>query len=639
MFVNYNDNQHFPLIVSNSAGEIPEATAYAYSLQSSAYHPLVSGNEIRRKELQDKMIEAQVRAELVNSLNPAACIAAGMERKFGSGGEMGDGDEPNLYGSTQEDAVVTGHRMPGWKRFLNKNLRSKNGWERYMDRYYARQQHAQDAVNDVANRNSTYEVPDALSTLGNIQGAPMAREDQEREKAWDIYYRWIMNSEVIGPHFDPDGNYVNAPYRNPSAGYLSPVDPVGAFAVGTAALSPVGKAGSTVLNAGKAVLTPGSSFWMSPATQQFVRGATWGTGADAVSTLFTGRTLGENAREIVNRTTGWDGPSNSWLATLYNLGTDVLANPGYWVTEGMEQAAGKGLNATVENLVDKYPGVVQYPRYALGKFKYGFDAELPTVYRKLISPHLPEIDEKGMMSFTHSPSRFRYVETGEDPLITNFSTDVPVRSHSWGDWDIGETYATKGTALLGHKVVSTRPSDTFTVGAKVRVPTKKVTLISGNEQLLKDASNKGFKTVTSDNLKKIAKAHEVEANSQPKGRFDLEKDDYSDYAEAMNDAVRASFKTPTIKDYQFMDYVFKPVYKSEVEPLSNLAVYRQMSPELWPTWLKQTMSNAASRRLLPELDNVLYHPSTYAEAQYRTEKGIEELKKIPTIIRNNWNKK
>jgi len=45
-------------------------------------------------------------------------------------------------------------------------------------------------------------------------------------------------------------------------------------------------------------------------------------------------------------------------------------------------------------------------------------------------------------------------------------------------------YAFDGKNLLGHKVVSTRPSDTFTVGKEVKMPAKDVTLISGKPSVI-----------------------------------------------------------------------------------------------------------------------------------------------------------
>ena len=75
--------------------------------------------------------------------------------KFASGGNIEDDPDIPMYGSTQQEAVVTGHRMPAWNRFWNKNFRSKSGWDKYVDRYYARQQQMQDTNN---TPNSTYEV-------------------------------------------------------------------------------------------------------------------------------------------------------------------------------------------------------------------------------------------------------------------------------------------------------------------------------------------------------------------------------------------------------------------------------------------------------------------------------------------------
>jgi len=127
--------------------------------------------------------------------------------------------------------------MPAWNRFWNKNFRSKSGWDKYVDRYYARQQQMQDTNN---TPNSNYEVPDALSIAGIIAGTPY-NEDIERAKVWDTYNNWKEHNEIIGPHYDPDGNYHNDAYANPSAGYLSNADPIGEFFVLNEVLGPLAK--------------------------------------------------------------------------------------------------------------------------------------------------------------------------------------------------------------------------------------------------------------------------------------------------------------------------------------------------------------------------------------------------------------
>jgi len=168
-----------------------------------------------------------------------------MPNIFAEGGKTTD-DNPDIpmYGSTQQEAVITGHRMPAWNRFWNKNFRSKSGWDKYVDRYYARQQQMQDTNN---TPNSNYEVPDALSTAGIVAGTPY-NEDIERAKVWDTYNNWKEHSEIIGPHYDPDGNYHNDAYANPSAGYLSGTDPVGEFFVMNEALGPLFKFGNKVVS-------------------------------------------------------------------------------------------------------------------------------------------------------------------------------------------------------------------------------------------------------------------------------------------------------------------------------------------------------------------------------------------------------
>ena len=294
----------------------------------------------------------------------------------------------------------------------------------------------------------------------------------------------------------------------------------------------------------------------------------------------------------------------------------------------------------VESFVENHPALYQYPRYIKGKFKYGFDAELPTLYRKMEPGVIPAIDGKGIMSFTNNPSRFRYTATGEDPLITNFSTDVPVRSHS-SHWEPDDVFAFSGKSLLGHKVVSTRPSDTFTVGKEVRVPAKKVTFISGRPDAVEKAQKLGYNIYIDDILKDEA-AFAKDSWDAVKGKsfnFSKEWDKYIDYDKAIQNTTRNLFRKPTLRDYKFMDYVFHPRYSSQVEPLSNKNVYFDLQNEnIWPEWWKGAISNANTRFLIEDLDNLLYHPATPAEARYRDMMGIELLKDIPNNIRSTWKK-
>ena len=129
----------------------------------------------------------------------------------------------------------------------------------------------------------------------------------------------------------------------------------------------------------------------------------------------------------------------------------------------------------------------QYLRYPIGKLKYGFDAKLPTLYRKIKGGVVPT-PQNGRIMLTNPHPRFGYADTGEvSPEITNFTYDTSVRSHSRGDWDSGFTIAVPGKTLLGKNVVSTEPSDVFTFGSKIQAKLKDATILSGDAQELATA--------------------------------------------------------------------------------------------------------------------------------------------------------
>ena len=190
----------------------------------------------------------------------------------------------------------------------------------------------------------------------------------------------------------------------------------------------------------------------------------------------------------------------------YITGSSIAGVPATtWLNTGMEAGfAGHGLNHTVNEGIDDWGDAattaleltplgrvtapiyskaskwvatsqnpnMQYVRYGLGKakgFLEGDVPQLPQLYRKVKG--IPTIED-GKMVLSTPVNRFAF-ENGmgqESPLITNFTTDVGVRRHADGNWNWAPTLSFPGETLLGKRVVSTRPSDTFTYGDKINVP-------------------------------------------------------------------------------------------------------------------------------------------------------------------------
>ena len=269
-----------------------------------------------------------------------------------------------------------------------------------------------------------------------------------------------------------------------------------------------------------------------------------------------------------------------------------------------------------------YSPFAQYPRYYAGKIYYGNDVELPTLYRKIKA--YPKTKD-GKVLVTNPDSRFIFNNGKESPVITNMTTDVPVRAHSNGDWDMADTMVFPGKTLLGKHVISTRPSDTFTYGDNIAIDPSKVTFISGDKDAIAIAQEGGMKTITNDNLQKVIDdANRIE-KLQDEGNIVLEKSDWDSYTDEMQKITRNAFKSPTVKDYKFMDWVFQPKYKSEVLPAMDLSKSSIEDLEVLPEFISSQLGNAKLRPYLlnpNEWRNVLYDPATPAEANFRNQRGI-----------------
>lgn len=350
--------------------------------------------------------------------------------------------------------------------------------------------------------------------------------------------------------------------------------------------------------------------------------------------------------------------------------TGLLSNP-YFNTAVEAGFAGHGLNHAVNEGVDgwgdaamtaleitplgrlakpvyntgielskKYPALYQYPRYAVGKFKYGFNAQLPTLYRKVKT--LPKIED-GRVVVSNPNSRFAFDNGyGEDsPIITNFTTDAPVRSHSSGNWDRGLTLAFPGRTLLGKHVISTRPSDTFTFGDNITVPTSNVTAFTGRPKEITFLQNAGIKTISSPEAEVFWESGASDlANQAAKVRATNAKifskrgngvvllkpktpvENFDNYTTTIENLTRETFKSPTAKDYQFMDYVFKPLYKSETVPkVDNFTMQFLTENPTFGEWL----GNSERRRYLEEpwrWEYLMYDPLTTAESEFRNNLNI-----------------
>lgn len=229
----------------------------------------------------------------------------------------------------------------------------------------------------------------------------------------------------------------------------------------------------------------------------------------------------------------------------------------------------------------------QYLRYVIGKFKYGFDAQIPDLIRRTAKP-MPSVNllrhRNNIKVVSPLENRFRFKNNGNpNPVITNFSTDLPVIPNNGGSWAGSNINIIKGKTLLGKNVISTRPQDTFTYGDIIKVPKKYITTISSKQG-----------TVPEEEL--------------------------------MTEFFK-KYKRPTQKDYQFMDYVFQPKYKSEVIPVTPVRVDNINHP------LFKYLSDADMRRRINQpWKNVMYDIAPTVESEFRNELGIVLRSQVPLEI-------
>jgi hypothetical protein len=229
---------------------------------------------------------------------------------------------------------------------------------------------------------------------------------------------------------------------------------------------------------------------------------------------------------------------------------------------------------------------MQYVRYYVtGPIKYGFDAKLPTLYRR--STRLaPRSEFSKNVILTPVKNRFMYADGRPSPVITNFTTDHPVISNNGGDWSGITIHAVPGKTLLGKNVISTKPQDTFTFGDIISVPKKEVkSIVIGDPNL---PGKHGSKTV-------IIPEHKV------------------------TEYIRQNFRTPTLKDYEFMDYVFKPKYKSGVIKNDINKSMLSLDKELDPVLGSIYTNGDVYLRTKPIFDTskVLYDPAPTVDAEFR----------------------
>ena len=225
---------------------------------------------------------------------------------------------------------------------------------------------------------------------------------------------------------------------------------------------------------------------------------------------------------------------------------------------------------------------------------------------------------------------------------TNFTWDRAVISHNKGKWDKGaQTLLINPRELIARNKSnwgSIEPMDMFTItdnGNGFRVPTKDVTIISGNLNTLADAASNNIRTATSKLLQQDEKriAKDVEESL---GRFNLNRDPRRGFDSNMynhaNEIIK-HFGFPKIKDVKLLEKLtglkshtvpFDKQKKAFIEKLKNFKnLSLNEAEELlennsnFPngTPINITSAESIDKRNLTKFDfnNLFYDPATMAE--------------------------
>lgn len=234
-------------------------------------------------------------------------------------------------------------------------------------------------------------------------------------------------------------------------------------------------------------------------------------------------------------------------------------------------------NPSIKSLYHSNSTTGQYLRFIGGKFKYGFDARLPDLIRRTQNPMPKKYIMRRNSPIIISPleNRFIFKSTGTpNPVITNFTTDLPVIPNNGGTWNGFDINIISGNQLLGKNVISTKPMDTFTYGDKIVVP------------------KRAFKTISSQH-----------------GTIPEEQ--------LMTEFFKI-YRRPTLKDYQFMDYVFQPKYQSEVIINTPITIQNASTHPLG----KYLSDGDMRSRIKQPWESVMYDIAPTAESEFRNKLGI-----------------
>lgn len=326
-----------------------------------------------------------------------------------------------------------------------------------------------------------------------------------------------------------------------------------------------------------------------------------------------------------------------YISTLGNLGGDILAGAAF--DKGIDlyrlgkQAFKEELpylsTIAKSRLYSDNPIINTYATYAR-RFNLPDKARLPYLIRRWKPEEIQPIINNELQI------------NGDRLGHTNFTWDRAVISHNKGKWDKGaQTLLINPRELIARNKGnwgSVEPMDMFTItdnGNGFRVPTKDVTIISGNLNTLADAANNNIRTATSKLLQQDEKRI-AEDVGESLGRFNLTRDTRKGFDSNMynhaNEIIK-HFGSPKIKDVKLLEKLtglksytvpFDKQKKAFIEKLKNFEnLSLNEAEELlennsnFPngTPINITSAKSIDKRNLTNFDfnNLFYDPATMAE--------------------------
>ena len=393
-------------------------------------------------------------------------------------------------------------------------------------------------------------------------------------------------------------------------------------------------------------------------------GSAWDAGKDAL--MFAGSVGKETAfaplglmnlvdKDGVRKTYGlvkdgnYAGAAMSGLGDALNAG--MLAAPAYTV--------GKKVGNELYNVYDNGTLFDKYTTFR-GRFGNYGDNLLTNIYgtysRRLGLPDKARIPAdairkiRGGVNITDD----RMIDlTGnkgfaDNPHI-NVTLDRPVVSHSKGNWDGADTYLFPARDLLSQikngSLKSIEPSDMFVNGSKIMENPSKVTVISGDVNILKKAKKAGMQTLSSPKLRKMYKKAELEYQKNANKRFNLSKHPQNKqniaYATEVQ-RLQSQRGTPTLQDFRLLEQqtglnagvapiserenainTLERMKKANISDITN----GNMTQYVYPNgreigWTPSEINEEMGLIKKAKYNNVFYDPASWAEFNWKMKNGI-----------------